>query len=62
MEILVIIAVLIYLNNLEDLIGYSCAKLRGYLQSPNVSDRTFGKLSRRSLKSKTLNKTEKATG
>ncbi|MBN3881361.1 MAG: hypothetical protein HWQ42_34940 [Nostoc sp. JL23] len=28
-----------YLNNLDDLIVYSCARLRGYLQSPNVSDK-----------------------
>jgi WD40 repeat protein len=29
----------VYPNNLDDLITYSCARLRGYLQSPNVSDR-----------------------
>ncbi|MEH2291409.1 WD40 repeat domain-containing protein, partial [Nostoc sp.] len=32
----------VYPNNLNDLIVYSCARLRVYLQSnPNVSDRTL---------------------
>lgn len=28
-----------YLNNLDDLIIASCARLRGYLSNPNVSDK-----------------------